>query len=506
MKSSLIFCIGFIFLSTSAAFSQFVVTSSLPADGAESVPLSTTLSFTFNAPLDTTMRYGKLQYPISLQTPPFDCLIFGTVSYSPDLTTISFEITHTANTDFVWAVIGARNKAGQPLSQPYVMNYTTSANLGTRSVSGTITFEEVDPANAIVALFDHALFGEEKSSVLAGAVVPNSSGIYTVNYVRDGVYWPIVIKDTDGDGEYNPMGNDPIGFYDPNQDWQPDSVVVSGVNLTGIDMKLRRLFQPVTAMTYLDTATVIAKQYAPDQELQIIFVHADPKGIDVGLDGTAPMWVYQFYSPSLQFATMVLVSSFFTMADTTMTGFPSKAKAIPENFVDSDIAMAVADANGGHDFEAQHNIVRRTLYGGNMWSEHFLQDSTKIIWVAEYEAIEPDSSSLIFRVFIDMITGDLITDVQEPRISSPRAYSLSQNYPNPFNPTTIIRFSLPRPEKVMLAVFDLLGKEVAILLDEEVDAGEHSVIFNSKNLATGVYFYRIQAGTFVKTKKLIVLR
>ena len=506
MKSFILFCIGFVILSTSAAFSQFIITSSVPSDGAVSVPLSTTISFTFSAPLDTTMRYGQSQLPISIQPTDPLSLIFGTISYSPDLTMISFQVTHTPNTDFVWLVIGAQSAGGQPLSQPYALNYTTSATHGTFKVSGTVNFQGGDPTNAIVGLSDGPPFGEEEGVTLIGAIVPNSSGAYIANYVRDGVYWPVTAKDIDGDGEINPMGNDVMGFYDSNQDGEPDSIVISGNNLTGIDMALRRLFAPVTAKTYLDTATVLARQYAPDQELRWIVIHADPQGIDVGLDGTALLWVYQFYSPSLQFPTLVFFSSFFTGVDTTMTGFPSTGKPIPENFVDSDVAMAVADANGGHDFEVQHHVVRRTLYGGNMWSERFLEDSTKIIWVAEYEAIEPDGSSLIFRVFVDMITGELITGVQEQRVSVPHGYALSQNYPNPFNPTTTIRFSLPQREKVMLSVFDLLGGVVVILVDEEVDAGEHSIIFDAKDLATGVYFYRIQAGTFVKTKKFVVLR
>ncbi|OGU60617.1 MAG: hypothetical protein A2455_07335 [Ignavibacteria bacterium RIFOXYC2_FULL_35_16] len=507
MKSFIIFCIGFIFLSTSASFSQFVITSSVPSDGAVSVPLSTTISFTFSAPLDTTMRYGELQFPISfIATDPLDTLVFGAISYSTDLQTISFEITHTANTDFVWLVIGARNNTGQPLSQPYVLNYTTSAAYGANRVSGTVTFEGGDPTNAVVVLTDGPLFGEEEGIALIGAIVPNSLGAYIANYVRDGVYWPITAKDIDGDGEIDPMGNDVIGFYDPNHDGQPDSIVVSGSDLTGVDMTLRRLFVPVTARAYVDTATSIAKQYAADQELKVIGVHADPKGIDVGLDGTALMWWYQFYSPSFQLSTLVLVSSFFTMADTTMEGFPSTGLPIPENFVDSDSAMSLAVANGGHDFEVQHNVVRRTLYGGNYWADRFLQDSTKIIWVAEYEAIEPDSSSLIFRVFVDMITGELITGVQEPRVSVPLGYSLSQNYPNPFNPTTTINYSVPKQSFVTIKIYDALGREVSILVNEEKSVGTYSVEFNASGISSGVYFYQIKTNEFVQTKKMLLLR
>ncbi len=507
MKSVITFCIGFIFLCTSLVYSQFIITSSSPADGAVSVPLSTAVSFTFSDPLDTTKHYGEQQFPISFNsTDPRDSLIFGSISYSPDFRTISFQMTHTANTDFVWLVIGAQNNAGQPLSLPYALNYTTSATHGAHQVSGTVTFTGGEPANAIVGLLDRPLFGEEENIASIGAIVPNAAGEYIINYVRDGLYWPIAAKDLNGDGEINPMGKDAIGFYDPNQDGKPDSILVSGSDLTEIDMALRLLFVPVTAKTYIDTATAIARQYAPDQELMAIGVHADPQGIDVELDGTALMWWYQFYSPSRQFPTMVLMSSFFTMVDTTMEGSPADALPIPKNAVDSDVAMALADANGGHDFEVSHTLVRRTLYGGNMWSERFLLDSTKIIWVAEYEAIEPDTTTLIFRVFVDMVTGGVITAVPASQAMVLYSYALWQNYPNPFNPTTSIRFSLPRHERVILKVFDLLGRELNTLVDEAMTAGEHTVIFNAQHLPTGVYCYRIQAGSFVQTKKLILLK
>jgi len=87
-----------------------------------------------------------------------------------------------------------------------------------------------------------------------------------------------------------------------------------------------------------------------------------------------------------------------------------------------------------------------------------------------------------------------------------RGFVLKQNYPNPFNATTTIRFLLPQPERVTLKVFDLLGKEVAVLLDKEVGAGEHTVVFDSEKLPNGVYFFRIKAGTFVDAKKLVLMR
>jgi len=107
---------------------------------------------------------------------------------------------------------------------------------------------------------------------------------------------------------------------------------------------------------------------------------------------------------------------------------------------------------------------------------------------------------------IILLNPDLLTGVLTPYESSPIRFSLSQNYPNPFNPSTTIRFSLPLRSLVTLKVFDVLGREVATLVDGEMDAGEHSVVYNVKDLPSGVYFYRLQAGNFVEQKKMVFVK
>jgi len=83
---------------------------------------------------------------------------------------------------------------------------------------------------------------------------------------------------------------------------------------------------------------------------------------------------------------------------------------------------------------------------------------------------------------------------------------MSQNYPNPFNPSTTIRYELPRTSRVTLTVYDVLGQQVSVLVNERKDAGVHEVSFDGSNLASGVYFYRIQAGDFVQTHRLLLLK
>jgi aminopeptidase N len=92
----------------------------------------------------------------------------------------------------------------------------------------------------------------------------------------------------------------------------------------------------------------------------------------------------------------------------------------------------------------------------------------------------------------------------------PSIYSLDQNFPNPFNLSTIIRFKLPQKEFVTIKIFSILGKELAIIVNENMEAGEHNIDFNAAfttgGLTSGVYFYRIEAGSFVDTKKMILLK
>jgi hypothetical protein len=88
----------------------------------------------------------------------------------------------------------------------------------------------------------------------------------------------------------------------------------------------------------------------------------------------------------------------------------------------------------------------------------------------------------------------------------PAAFSLSQNYPNPFNPTTQILFSVPVAGRVSLGVFNVLGQEVATLVDEVRNAGNYSVSFDASNMPSGVYFYRLESFRFSETKKLIIMK
>jgi len=117
-------------------------------------------------------------------------------------------------------------------------------------------------------------------------------------------------------------------------------------------------------------------------------------------------------------------------------------------------------------------------------------------------AAEIARSALALVLTLDKST----VDVRPVAETIPSAVRLYQNYPNPFNPSTTIRYELPHSSRVSLKVYNTLGQEVATLVSETKPAGVHTVQFEAGSLASGVNFYRLQAGNFVETKTLVVLR
>jgi hypothetical protein len=125
-----------------------------------------------------------------------------------------------------------------------------------------------------------------------------------------------------------------------------------------------------------------------------------------------------------------------------------------------------------------------------------------------YDAL-PNVPFIMKQEVLNIVT----TGVEDDELSA-KEFSLEQNYPNPFNPSTIIRYTIPnviasetkQSQFVSLKVYDVLGNEVATLIDEYKSAGNYEVEFSADELTSGIYFYKLQAGSYTETKKLVLMK
>jgi hypothetical protein len=104
------------------------------------------------------------------------------------------------------------------------------------------------------------------------------------------------------------------------------------------------------------------------------------------------------------------------------------------------------------------------------------------------------------------ITVENATAIDDDLSSIPDQFELSQNYPNPFNARTAIEYSLPQDSHVRIVIYNLLGQNIETLVDSDQNAGNHLLVWNASNVPTGVYFYRMEAGKFTQTRKMLLAK
>ncbi|MBI3004883.1 MAG: T9SS type A sorting domain-containing protein [Ignavibacteriales bacterium] len=155
--------------------------------------------------------------------------------------------------------------------------------------------------------------------------------------------------------------------------------------------------------------------------------------------------------------------------------------------------------------------VYSTTDNGATWAKHGL-DSVTVNFNSQYSgtyglvSYGDTTYALTVGRGAFALTRSAGTTSAGPSTTSPRIFALQQNFPNPFNPSTTIQYDLPSKAHVRLRVFDVLGREVATLVNEERAAGNHRVSWNAAKFSSGVYFYRIEAGSFVAVRKLLLLK
>lgn len=146
----------------------------------------------------------------------------------------------------------------------------------------------------------------------------------------------------------------------------------------------------------------------------------------------------------------------------------------------------------------------KTIYTNTNEMEILFAGSGGLLVVLNMASASPDSGDVPVEEF-GVLSATNLADVEAPA-QAPIECRLEQNYPNPFNPTTTISFEIPTASPVTLTIVDILGREVETLVDETKQPGHYDVQFNAIRLASGVYLYRLQAGSYMRTRKLCLIR
>ncbi len=166
---------------------------------------------------------------------------------------------------------------------------------------------------------------------------------------------------------------------------------------------------------------------------------------------------------------------------------------------------------GGLSYPGQQYSIDRTIDGGAIWQPQlaipgtltaFHFPSERIGWVC-------DLGGRVWRTTDAGATWNqsrILTSIARGGLPLPTSFVLEQNYPNPFNPTTVIRYSLPITSHVVLKLYNILAEEIATLVEEEKHPGSYEASWDATKFASGIYFCRLKAGSFVGTKKLLLLR
>ena len=380
---------------------SFNVVSSSPADGDVAVSSDTsTISITFDAPVKLN-EYGFFEDGLEIIPFPLDSINIIDFSLSDVGRTLNFKVIHSPETDYTWLVSKAKNTAGGVLERPYIFNYTTSASSVSQSVSGSVNTNTDSPTKSVeneydgvmVALFTSNPFVDNENdsepdgpgfTIAKATLADTTTGTYTLNGVRDGVYFPLSINLIEDGFDETPSA---IGIYDPDSDGSLNSITVSGGNLTDIDIQFKA-FEPITASTAVSLANSVAAELDSGLELYFMFTEEDlieyddfndnlhqKKGLQkysfshfkvddeiATPTGTGEEWGLLYYNSTTETALAFGVNPFGVgfvdtldtaefLEDFELEGATfDDLSPLPSSFFDSDSAAIVAEENGGSDF------------------------------------------------------------------------------------------------------------------------------------------------------------
>ena len=498
------FSILLMLVCISFAQAQLTVESFTPANNATNVPLTTSISVTFSAALDTTYHMGS------------NAGIFSNVErplaqhYSPDLRTLTFDVELSPSMVYIVCFYFARGLGGATLQTPVGFMFTTASSFPAYSVSGNVLSGSsgVSPANALVLLSTTPATGGEPTPV-SGAIADGAGG-YVLPHVPNGTYYPIAAKDVDANGTIDPTNGDVVALGEP--------VTVNNANLTGVDLT----FSSVPRMS-LSAAIILADSISATLPSDKSLRYLRGEGVDTA--GKAKDWEFLYLRTSGTEGYRLRLG-YMEQRNEPLDGntcswlINGRPLVNPGSAANPSIFLANVENAGGREFRSQtpgSNLSFDSQVNlGDLSITSFgslITDPSQDYWGARY-SFGYDSSNQWVQVSTKMFIGNystgailLVTDVKaDGKSDLPSEFALSQNYPNPFNPSTQIRFSVSKEEWTTLKVYNLIGQEVATLVQGRVPAGQYRVQFDGGHLASGVYLYRLASGTHTLTNKMVLVK
>lgn len=215
---------------------------------------------------------------------------------------------------------------------------------------------------------------------------------------------------------------------------------------------------------------------------------------------------YYHKNSKIAIATIADISKIIGVVPVELINF--EAEIFANNII---LKWSTASETNNFGFEIQRSVAgSQFTIGSNEWETvGFVEGAGTATEINNYYFYDKPElkEKYLYRIKqIDFDGSFYFSDLIEVDFSTPQNFSLTQNYPNPFNPFTEIRYQIAEDRKVSLKVFDILGNEVVTLVNEFKSAGSYNIKFSGEGLTSGVYFYTLQAGEFVETKKMMLMK
>ena len=516
---------------------QFVVTSSDPPSATPNVADTARVTFHFSHPLPFSTHFlsGFTFAEPARRLSVRSALLDLDAQQRP--TIVRLTVAHQAETDFVWVVYGLRNNGGTYLSKPYVLNYSTRPDIGSREFRGVIskdfdhaialapsfdlmgmisagsygrvdrddldshiemagknnagterhintasTVEHLHPERTVVLLLEQHSVDRENWRVVAGGDV-NEHSEFTLQSVRSGVYFPLAITFREHDTGFI----EAFGFYDADRDHVPDAIDFSTGDVTNVPLVMYD-FKPMSAFENLARADEAARSVHADNVL--ISVSAS----NVTVDGRGLSWTYEYVSTSNNSITSVVLDPISArITERRMPPEMVNIEPIASVSIDSPEAVAAAGASGGDEF--------RQAADGPTTISTILMDAREsyrparpgAYWAINHRAEIAGKDSTL-TVFVEPVTGEvLVGRIVRSEIPAPQfTLNGASPFPNPLSDELGIPFSLSRPSDIEVEVYDALGRLVYTSKRESFAAGDHVFTWRAADVAPGLYLFRVR--------------